>query len=148
MTETNKQLGKLESVHGISPVFLQRALVLIILSFVFFLAMLIAFSIRQQIGYFILATAFLIVKLFTLFGWMQQRKKTVLLYEKGLMLGKQVCLYDDIEKISLNQTGKILGGAKNEGEIIKTNGEKIVLPQDIDNLPGVIRKIEGKLEKN
>lgn len=145
MTEQIRQLGKLEKIHGIAPASLQRALILIILSFIFFLVMLIVFSIRQQIGYFILATAFLIVKLCTLFGWMMQRKKAVLLYENGLVLGKQVCLYEDIENIYLKQTSRMLGGTKNECEIVKTDGEKIVLPEAIHNVHGIIDKVEEKL---
>lgn len=145
MTEEIRQLGNLESIHGISPVYLQRALILIILSFIFFLAMLIAFSIRQQIGYFILATAFLMVKLFTLFGWMMQRRKTVLLYQNGLVLGKQICLYRDIEAIRLKQISRMLGSEKTECEIIKTNGERIVLPEAIQDIHGIIDKVEEKL---
>jgi hypothetical protein len=148
MTQQTLKLGKLERVHGISPASLQRALILIILSFIFFLAMLIAFSIRQQIGYFILATAFLIVKLFTLFGWMMQRKKAVLLYENGLVLGKQVCFYRDIENIHLKQTSRMLGGEKIECEIVKTDGEKIVLPEAIHDVHGILDQVEEKLGFN
>ena len=95
MSDQIKQLGKLESVHPTSPVFLQRALVVIILSFIFFFAMLIAFTLRQHFGYFLLATAFLIVKLFTLFGWLMQRRKEVKIYENGIAIGKKNHFYDD-----------------------------------------------------
>ncbi len=145
MIEQNKQLGRLERVHGISPAYLQRALILIILSFIFFMAMLAAFSIRQQLGYFILATAFLLVKLLMLWGWMMQRKKAVILYENGLVLGKQVCFYDDIENIHLKQTSRMIGGEKNECEIVKTSGEKIILPEAIHDVHGIIEKVEEKL---
>jgi hypothetical protein len=40
------QLGKLESVHGISPVFKQRAFIVAVVSFFFFTAMIIAYSVR------------------------------------------------------------------------------------------------------
>jgi hypothetical protein len=140
MTEPNKQLGKLESVHGISPVYLQRALILIILSFIFFLAMLVAFSIRQQVGYFILATAFLIVNLFTLFGWMMQRKKEIRLYEQGFNFGKQSSRYNEIETARLKQ----INPSKQTGEIIKTDGEKIIFPETIYDVPGIIQKIEQR----
>ncbi len=146
MTEQPLKLGRLESVHGLSPIYLQRALIVILLSFIFFLVMLVAFSLRQQIGYFVLATAFLIVNLFMLFGWMMQRKKAVILYENGLVLGKQVCLYDEIEEIYLKQTSKMLGGEKNECEITKINGEKIILPEAIHNVQGIIDKIHEKLD--
>lgn len=145
MTNQTRNLGKLESVHGISPVYLQRALIVIVMSFVFFFAMLIAFSLRQQIGYFVLATAFLIVNLFMLFGWMMQRKKAVILYENGFVLGKQVCLYDEIKEIHLKQTSKMLGGEKNECGIIKINGEKIILPEAIHNIHEIMGKIDEKL---
>ena len=141
MSEQSTQLGKLEGVYGTSPVYLQRALIVIILSFIFFLAMLIAFSIRQQIGYFVLATAFLIVKLFTLFGWMMQRKREVRLYQKGLTIGKKTYLYSEIETVHLKQIKE----TRQEGEIIKTNGEKIILPEAIYDLPGIIKKISPKV---
>jgi hypothetical protein len=145
MTNQTQNLGKLESVHGISPVYLQRALIVIVLSFIFFMVMLIAFSLRQQIGYFLLATAFLIVKLFTLFGFMSQRKKAVILYENGLVLGKQVCRYDEVKEIRLKQTSKLLG-EKNECEITKTNGEKIVLPEAIHDVHRIMEKIDEKVK--
>ena len=145
MTNQPLKLGKLESVHGTSPVYLQRALIVIILTFIFFMAMLIAFSLRQQIGYFVLATAFLIVNLFMLFGWMMQRKKVVILYENGFVLGKQVCMYEEIKQIYLKQTSRRLGGEKNECEITKINGQKIVLPEAIDNVHGIMEKIDEKL---
>ena len=145
MTNQTLKLGKLESVHGTSPIYLQRALIVIILSFAFFMAMLIAFSLRQQIGYFVLATAFLIVNLFTLFGFMSQRKKVAILYENGFLLGKQVCLYDEIKDIHLKQTSRMIGGQKNECEIIKINGEKIVFPEAIGNIHGIMERIDEKL---
>lgn len=145
MTDQTLKLGKLESVHGVSPVYLQRAIIVIVLSFIFFLAMLIAFTLRQQVGYFLLATAFLIVKLFTLFGFMSQRKKVVLLYENGLVLGKQICFYDEIKEIKLKQTSKMIGGERNECEITKTDGEKIIFPEAIHNIHAVMEKIDKKL---
>lgn len=141
MSEQTIQLGKLESVHVTSPVYLQRALIVIILSFIFFLIMLIAFSIRQQVGYFLLATAFLIVKLFTLFGWMMQRKREVRLYENGFTIGKKTYAYNEIEIVQL----KPIKENKEEGEIIKTNGEKIILTEAIYDLAGVIKKINQKI---
>ncbi|HRH45401.1 MAG TPA: hypothetical protein PKY82_27425 [Pyrinomonadaceae bacterium] len=132
--ETRK-LGKLESIHGISPVFLQRALIVIILSFIFFLAMLIAFSVRQNIGYFLLATAFLLIKLFTLFSFIQARKKEVKIYENGFSFGKKECLYNEIEKIEKGQLSC---------QIIKKDGEKITLTQALYDLNSIVDKINAK----
>ncbi len=128
-------LGKLESVHVISPVYLQRALIIIILSFIFFLAMLIVFSLRQNVGYFLLATAFLLIKLFTLFSFMQARKKVVKLYENGFTFGKKTCRFDEIKQIQNNQSSC---------EIIKNDGEKIVLTEIIYDLKGLAEKITQK----
>ena len=137
----NQNLGKLESIHGLSPVYLQRALIVIILSFIFFLAMLIAFSIRQQIGYFVLSTAFLIVNLFMLLGWTMQRKKVVKLYENGFAIGKQTWQYAEIESVNLKQMSQ----TKQSGEIIKIDGKKIILPETIYDVAGIVAKIEKKM---
>ncbi len=145
MIEQNSNLGKLESVHGLSPAYLQQALVVIILSFIFFLAMLFAFSLRQQIGYFILATAFLIIKLFMLFGWMRQRKKELRLYENGFTYQKKTCKINEIEKIYVKHLNRMFGGEKIEWTITKTNGEKIVLTEAIYKVAGIIEKIDQKL---
>ena len=68
------QLGKLASVHGISPVFKQRAFVLAIVSFVFFTMMVGGFLVRPGFVFVLLGTAFLVVGLFTLFGWLGQKE--------------------------------------------------------------------------
>src|SRR5215213_5960936 len=117
------QLGKLESVHGISPVFMQRAAVVAVLSFLFFIAMLVAFSMRQNIGYFLL------VQLLTLFGWLAQRRAQLKIYENGFAYKKQTCLWDEIESIDGKTENRSVGGEKINFEIRKTDGEKIVLTE-------------------
>ena len=57
MSENTTALGGLRAVYGTSPALLQRAAIIAVVSFIFFLAMLVVFSLRQNIGYFILATA-------------------------------------------------------------------------------------------
>jgi hypothetical protein len=71
-----------------------------------------------------------------------QRKKVVKLYENGFTFGKQTCRYDEIKTANLKQINQ----TKQTGEIIKTNGEKIILPEIIFDVPGVLRKIEEKLK--
>lgn len=136
MTEQTNNLGKLESVHPLSPAYLQRAAGVAVISFIFFVAMLIVFSIRQNIGYFLLSTAFLIVELFTLFGWLSQRKAQVKLFENGLTFKKFSCLWSEIKFVESDN--------QKTCTIIKNDGEKIVLPEAIHNMPGVISKIEKK----
>lgn len=143
MSEQTTQLGKLEAVYGVSPIYLQRALIIIVLSFIFFMAMLIAFSLRMQIGYFVLATVFLVVKLVMLFGWVKNRKKEVKLYEKGLMIGKQTLTYDQIQKIELKQ----ISAQKQEGEILKTDGQKVILSETINNIADIVKRVERKIKQ-
>lgn len=135
------QLGKLESVHGISPVFLQRAAFIAVLSFLFFIAMMVAFSIRQNIGYFLLATAFLLVQLLTLFGWLMQRRIQFRIYENGFTYKKKSCLWDEIESINGKTESRPVGGAKISFEIRKTGGEKIVLTEAIHGVAQIIERI-------
>ncbi|HEX8369313.1 MAG TPA: DUF6585 family protein [Pyrinomonadaceae bacterium] len=141
------QLGKLESVHGISPVFMQRAAVVAVLSFIFFVAMFIAFSIRQNIGYFLLATAFLLVQLLTLFGWLRARRTEFKIYENGFSYKKQTCRWDEIEAMAVKTESRLVGGAKINCEIRKTNGEKIVLNEALHGIDKIMERISAEIEK-
>ncbi|MDQ3130469.1 MAG: hypothetical protein M3Q99_06880 [Acidobacteriota bacterium] len=143
MLETTKTLGKLQAVHRTSPIFLQRAAILAVVSFVFFLVMMVAFSIRQHFGYFLLATAFLIVQLFTLFGWLTQRKNEFKIHENGFAFGKKVCFWDEIESIKIKMESRFISGEKIDCEVLKTNGEKIKLSEAI----GGIQEISNRIDK-
>lgn len=59
----------------VSPAALQRAVFIAVLSFLFFLAMMFAFYIRQSALYFLLATAFLIVYMITMFSFVRLRRR-------------------------------------------------------------------------
>lgn len=144
---TEMQLGKLEGVYGISPVFMQRAAVVAVLSFMFFVAMLVAFSIRQNIGYFLLATAFLLVQLLTLFGWLVQRRAEFKIYENGFSYKKHVCLWDEIDSMAVKTESRLVGGEKVNCEIRKTNGEKIVLNEAIHGVQKIMERISDEIEK-
>jgi hypothetical protein len=141
------QLGKLESVHGISPVFMQRAAFVAVLSFVFFIAMLVGFSIRQNVGYFLLATAFLIVQLLTLFGWLVQRRTEFKIYENGFGYKKQICRWDEIDSMAAKMESRLVGGEKINCEIRKTNGERIVLTETIHGVDKIMERISAEIEK-
>lgn len=141
---TEKDLGKLESVHGIAPAYLQRAAIIAIVSFVFFLSMLFAFSLRQNIGYFLLATAFLIVQLFTLTGWIMQKRTGLKLYENGFAYKKHICRWDEVESIAIKRKKDSTVCAC---EIEKANGEKIVLTEAIRGIDDIAGKIQAKVSK-
>ena len=78
---------------------------------------------------------------------MQQRKKAIILYENGFVLGKNVCLYQDIKDIHLKETSKMIEEAKNDCTIIKKDGAKIVLPEAIQNIHQILEKIDEKMAK-
>lgn len=136
------QLGKLESVHPTSPVYLQRAAIVAILAFIFFLAMLVAFSIWRNFMYFLLATAFLFVQLFTLFGWFTQRKNEVKVYENGFKYKKQTWFWNEIGSITV--TG---GNNKIRAEIKKQTGEKVILTEMIAGIDSIIKRINAEIAK-
>ncbi|HEX8287915.1 MAG TPA: DUF6585 family protein [Pyrinomonadaceae bacterium] len=145
MLETTKSLGKFQRVYGTSPVYLQRAAIIAVVSFVFFLAMLIAFSIRQNIGYFLLATAFLLVQLLTLFGWITQRKNELKLYENGFEYRKNVYLWNEIKTTKMKTESRMLSGRKINFEITKINGEKIVLTEAIHQIAEILARIDREV---
>jgi hypothetical protein len=140
--EITKKLGNFERVYGTSPVYLQRAAIIAVVSFVFFLSMMIAFSIRQNIGYFLLASAFLIIQLFTLFGWITQRKNELKFYENGFVYRKNTCFWHEIKSVNSKTESGMMSGKKINFEIIKTNGEKIVLTEAIYRVEEVIEQIK------
>jgi hypothetical protein len=129
------QLGKLEGIYGIAPAFLQRAAVVSVLSFIFFLAMMFAFYIRQNILYFLLSTAFLLVYLFTMFGWFLLRKNIVKVYENGFKYKKTTIFWSEIETVSLE--GKSY-------RIEKKDGGKIVLPETLQDAEHLASRIKFK----
>ncbi|MFN0141010.1 MAG: hypothetical protein ACKVQW_13110 [Pyrinomonadaceae bacterium] len=53
---------------------IQRAVFVAVLSFLFFLAMMLAFYLRQSILYFLLATAFLFVYIVTMISFVRLRR--------------------------------------------------------------------------
>lgn len=136
------QLGKLESVHSTSPVYLQQAAILAILSFVFFLAMIVAFTVWQNFMYFWMATAFMLIQLFTLFGWFTQKKNEIRIYENGFKYKKQTWLWSEIETITVTNEKQKL-----KGEIKKSSGEKIVLTEMIARVDLIIKRIQAEIAK-
>ena len=131
----SQDLGKLISIHGTSPAYLQRAAIVSILSFVFFIAMLLAFYLRQQILYFILSSAFLVVYLFTMIGWLMQKRNTVKIYNNGMRYRKFAARWDEIE--SINETGSGV-------TIIKVGGDDISLGPAVHDLSEIVRLARSK----
>ena len=105
MPELNRNLGKLVAVYELAPEHIQRAVFITALSFLFFLAMMFVFYIRQNILYFLLASAFLVIYLVTLFSWVKQRRSVVKVHENGLNYKGRSTLWSEIE--SVDDSGSI-----------------------------------------
>ena len=144
MTEN---LGKLKSVHGISPVFKQRAFILATISLFFFMTMVGGFLIRPGFVFVLLGTAFLVVGLFTLFGWLGQRNAEFRLFENGFSYKKFVCTWDKIESINVKAESQFISGAKINCLVRKADGQEIVLTEVIEDLESFIKIIDGKIQQ-
>lgn len=137
MKESNPTLGKLVGVHGIAPAYLQRAVFIVILSFLFFLAMMVGFYLYQNFVYFLLASAFLLVYLLTLFSWVMQRRNMVKIYENGIEYRKFICRWEEIEAVS---------NYRETGLVIKPRvGRKIMISNSIQGIDEIADIVGSKL---
>ena len=69
------------------------------LSFIFFMTMMFAYYLLKSIGYFLLATAFLLIYIATMYSFLTLRKKVVEVFENGLRMGSDHMLWNDIESV-------------------------------------------------
>ncbi len=125
------------STHTTSPVFLQRAAIVAVVSFLFFLAMLIAFYVRQHIGYFFLSTAFLIVYIFTLVGWVVQKRNAVGIYQNGIKYKKFRAAWDEIAGVKADQAGL---------ELTKGKREKVLISSSMLRFDSIVRAVRQGVE--
>lgn len=126
------ELGRLVSVHVIAAATVQRAVFMAVLSFMFFLAMMFAFYIRQHILYFFLSSAFLIIYLITMFSWVMQRKRNVEVYQNGFRYRKNAVLWSEITAVNDN------------GEISIKNGKLLSIPSTINDVEKLIAIIKHR----
>jgi hypothetical protein len=132
-------LGKLISKHPTAPAYVQRAAIVALLSFVFFLAMLFVFLMRQQAGYLILAAAFLVVNIFTLIGFLMQRRNVVRVFENGISYGKA--------KIEWKSVKTIQSEEKNGLTVVANDGTAISIPKTISGFESLAKHILTKVEQ-
>ena len=135
MERHRTDLGNLLSTHGTSPAFLQRAAIVAVLSFFFFMAMLLVFYVRQQFIYFVLSTAFLVVYIFTMIGWVMQKRNVVSIYDNGITYRKFTARWDEIQSVKSEVGSGIT--------IVKSGGETATIGKSVaglDEIAVVIRK--------
>jgi ABC-type bacteriocin/lantibiotic exporter with double-glycine peptidase domain len=141
MTEKTENLGKLVGAFGIAPAYLQRSVIIAVLSFLFFLITMVMFSMWKNFLYFFLSTAFLIVYLLTMLGWLMLRKNILKIYENGMSYRKFTACWDEIATVETSSKN-----GKTTSEIRKTKGEKIVLSDAIYQVEKAIKIIESKVK--
>lgn len=134
----NSELGKLIAVHSTSPAFLQRAAIVAALSFLFFLVALIFYLVWQSFLYFVLATGFLIVQLFTMIGWWMQKRNAVSVYSKGLVYRKRSIKWEEIAGVQDPSEGGLKIDLKND--------DALIFPASIHGLDQIARFIRQSSE--
>lgn len=132
-----KDLGTIVSVHGTSPVYLQRAAIIAGLSFLFFMGTLLIFYTQQSIGYFVLSTAFLVVYIFTLIGWVMQKRNVVSIYENGIAYRKFTSSWDEIKSVTAD--------SKSGVTIVNSSGDSITISKAVADLSRIAATIKANL---
>ena len=136
MAKKNRPLGKLLAVHPLAPEHIQRAVFIAVLSFVFFLAMMVVFYIRENVLYFLLASAFLVVYIVTLLSWIVQRRSVVNIYENGLNYKKRTALWSEVETVN---------EGRDVAELIVRGEKPIVLPRTLSDFERLLLNIRGRI---
>ncbi len=140
MTKEPENLGKIITVFGIAPNFLQRVVIIAVMSFLFFLVTMVMFSMWKNFLYFFLSTAFLIVYLLTMLSWLMLRKNILKIYENGFTYRKFAARWNEIQGLTLTTNG-----TKFNYEIEKAKGEKITLTESIHGIERALKIIEAKV---
>jgi hypothetical protein len=105
----DRDLGKLVAVYGPAPAFIQRAAFVTVLSFLFFLATMLLYYVRQSLLFFLLASGFLVLYLISMFSFMAQKKHNLTVYENGLSYKKRSILWSEISDVHENGTISLSG---------------------------------------
>ncbi len=135
--KSRSPLGSLISSHRTAPAFLQRAAIVAGLSFLFFLATLLMFYMQQRLMYFILSSAFLVVYIFTMIGWVLQKRNVVSIHEHGIVYRKFASRWDEIRSVKADADAGIT--------ITKSSGESVNIPKSVSDIGRVALLIRNNL---
>lgn len=134
MTDGSKTLGKLIAVHPIAPALVQRAVFIAALAFMFFLAMMFTFYLRQNILYFLLASAFLVLYLVMMFALLMQRRSTVEVCENGFRTKKQSIRWTDV------------GAVSDEGVVELVSGKAVTLAHSVVEFEALLKVMRNSIK--
>lgn len=98
---------------------------------------LLVFYIQQQLMYFVLSTAFLVIYIFTMIGWVLQKRNVVSVYENGIAYKKFAASWDEIKSVTADQQSGIT--------IVKTNNESVTLGRSIAGVDAIASRIRRSL---
>ena len=126
MQQQKVELGRLINTYLTAPAFIQRAAIIAIVSFLFFLAMLAVFTTRGQMIYLVLAAAFFVVNIFTLTGFVMQRRNEVKVFEYGLAYRGDQVEWRDLVSTEIDPSGQL--------NLQTRQQSKIVIPKSIANI--------------
>ena len=143
MSTNLRELGRLVAVHPIAPAYLQRAAFMAVLSFLFFLVMMVGFYVRQSAGYFLLATAFLFVYLITMFSLFWQRKSVVKIYENGIEFKKFFAEWSEVEVADSKPDRRGVSRL----ELKRSDGLTATLPDTVVDAEGMSATIRQRISK-
>jgi hypothetical protein len=136
-------LGRLVSVHGMSPAYKQQTVFIIVLSFLFFLSTMLAFYVFGSFLYFLLSSGFLGVYLVSLISFLTERRYAVRTYENGMEYRAFSSRWEDIGTVKwkTDRRSRIL-------VIESNNGPSISIPSSIDNIEHLAKIITKSTNKN
>ena len=117
--------------------YLQRAAIVAALSFLFFLIALFFFNTQRSIGYFILSSAFLVVYVFTMIGWVMQKRNTVSIFENGIAYRKFTSSWNDLKSVTSNTKSGIT--------LSKSGGESITIGTSVADLDKIAVAVRRRL---
>ena len=83
------------------------------------------------------STAFLVVYIFTMIGWVMQKRNVVSVYENGITYKKFSSTWEDLQSVKADPETGI--------SLVKSVGESITIPQTIAGLPQILAVIKSNL---
>jgi len=138
-------LGKIQSIHGLSPAYTQRVVIIAGFALLFFSAMLVAFAVRGWFGYALLAVGFFVVEILTFVGWYSQRGAEFTIFEKGFTYKDHICRWEEIDSIYTSGEFGVFG-KRLKCEIRKNEGEIIAMPDTIQGFEEIVKLIGRKIK--
>ncbi|MEP6946293.1 MAG: hypothetical protein ABJA02_10275 [Acidobacteriota bacterium] len=140
MSAQPDNLGRLVGIFGPSAAQTQRAVFTVVLSFLFFIAMMFASYTLQNFIYFLLASAFLVVYLVTLSSLISQRRNIFRLYEGGFESRRSSYRWDEVESVRW-----ITGDRSRDLQIVSRTGKTIAVPASINDVDTLAEILKSKI---